>query len=100
MKEVFIGGDGSTDVVEQVACIHWWPGCPNIKGLPLVEVETQLAKLFQSYHCVCVCVCVCVCACVCVCVCVCVLVALVPFLEIYFLRKQLVDRWEALHKWQ
>ena len=37
MKEVSIGGDGSTDVVEQVACIHWWP-CTNIKGLPLVEV--------------------------------------------------------------
>ena len=32
MKEVSIGGDGSTDVVEQVACIHWWP-CSGL-GVP------------------------------------------------------------------
>ena len=32
VKEVSIGGDGSPDVVEQVACIHLWPtigGGPN-----------------------------------------------------------------------
>ena len=39
----------------------------------------QLAKLFQSYHCVWY-----VCVYVCVCVCVCVLIALVPFLEDLF----------------
>ena len=32
VKEVSIGGDGSTDVVEQVACIHWWP-CSGL-GVP------------------------------------------------------------------
>ena len=26
------GGDGSPDVVEQVACIHWWP-CSGV-GVP------------------------------------------------------------------
>ena len=25
MKDVSTGGDGSPDVVEQVACIHLWP---------------------------------------------------------------------------
>ena len=92
MKEVSIGGDGSTDVVEQVACIHWWP-CTNIKGLPLVEVQTQLAKLFQSYHCVWY---VCVCVRVCVCVCVCAY-SIATFLRGFIFC---ASRWEALHKWQ
>ena len=32
MKEVSTGGDGSPDVEEQVACIHWWPW--NGLGVP------------------------------------------------------------------
>ena len=32
MKEVSTGGDGSPDVVEQVACLLWWP-CNGL-GVP------------------------------------------------------------------
>ena len=98
VKEVSTGGDGSPHVVEQVACIHWWPcnglGVPTYRGYHWWRSKRSLLSFFKAtivYVCMCVCVCVYVCVCAC---------SIGTFLEDLFLCKLLVDRWEALHKWQ